>query len=82
MLIEKSYVDLAMSETLRNWLIDSEIISLSVKISRLLCIGGLHHRLLRLVATGLSKVWYSRSMEPAADDSYHLRPIGQRAPHR
>ena len=40
MLIEKSYLDLAMPETLENSLIESEMMSLSVKISRLLCIGA------------------------------------------
>jgi len=40
MLIEKSYLDLAMPATIENWSIGSEMTSLSVKISRLLCTGG------------------------------------------
>ncbi|MGB3767236.1 MAG: hypothetical protein WA947_11815, partial [Phormidesmis sp.] len=39
MLIEKSYLDLAMPATIENWSIGSEMTSLSVKIYRLLCTG-------------------------------------------
>lgn len=39
MLIEKAYLNLAMPETLKNSLIESESMSLATKKSRLLCIG-------------------------------------------
>ena len=44
MLIEKSYLDSATLESIEIWLIESEMMSLSVKISRLLCEGESHER--------------------------------------
>lgn len=55
MLIGKSYLELAMPVSLENSSIESEIMSLSIKISLLLCIGELGRA--KSVSSSLQRVY-------------------------